>query len=86
MALTDGKTVITLEDKDAALVVKEDGRQELYIPKPVDMSEIVPPSIWFIAMISFVFAAEDEANQLRAKLIWSLLEEASEEAEADGKS
>lgn len=56
------KTLVEIEENEAALILSEDGKISLYMPKNLkeNEEEDLPPNVYFLASIAALLAKDDE--------------------------
>jgi len=62
--MTEGQTVLALDEKDIAIVVKEDGTHEVYISSKVDEEEETEQNFKVVLVLAVLLDPEKYAGQI----------------------
>lgn len=77
----DEKTVIELDQNEAALILSEEGGISLYMPNhlKVNEEEDLPPNVYFLASVAALLAKDDEIFNYVSEKASELMEDLEKE-------
>ena len=77
----DEKTVIELDQNEAALILSEEGGISLYMPNylKVNEEEDLPPNVYFLASVAALLAKDDEIFNYVSEKAVELMEDIEKE-------